>query len=80
MNTSCRANRWHVCPLSLRVLHHEARTHDDVPTGNVGRGLPRAIRNLELDETDGRARNCPQSSPLWFNPWTGRPLESCPMS
>jgi hypothetical protein len=28
------------------------RTHDDVPTGNLGRGLPRAIpRNLELDET-----------------------------
>ena len=49
---SCRSNRWHVCPLSLRVLHHEARTHDDVPTGNVGPGLPRAIpRNLELDET-----------------------------
>jgi hypothetical protein len=30
------------------------RTHDDVPTGNVGRRLPRAIpRNLELDETVG---------------------------
>jgi hypothetical protein len=28
------------------------RTHDHVPTGNVGRGVPRAIpRNLELDET-----------------------------
>jgi hypothetical protein len=28
------------------------RTHDDVPTGNVGRGVPRVIpRNLELDET-----------------------------
>jgi hypothetical protein len=27
------------------------RTHDDVPTGNVGPGLPRAIPpNLELDE------------------------------
>ena len=28
------------------------RTYDDVPTGNVGPGLPRAIpRNLGLDET-----------------------------
>ena len=59
MNMSCRSNRWHVCPLSLRVLHHEARTHDDVATGNVGRGLPRAIpRNLELDETGGGG-GCP---------------------
>ena len=39
----------------LRVLDHQAPNsrHDDVPTGNVGPGLPRAIPgNLELDETN----------------------------
>ena len=52
MNMSCRSNRWHVCPLSLRVLHHEAPNSRRRPNGHVGRGLPRAIsRNLELDET-----------------------------
>ncbi len=36
------------------------RTHDDVPTGNVGRGLPRAIPcNLELDETLMMKLSCP---------------------
>jgi|SRR6478609_7420185 hypothetical protein len=34
------------------------RTHDDVPTGNVGRGLRAIPRDLELEETRSSDSGC----------------------
>jgi hypothetical protein len=42
MNMSCRSNRWHVCPLSLRVLHHDA-PNSRRPNGQRRTGLTGGI-------------------------------------
>jgi hypothetical protein len=39
MNMSCRSNRWHVCPLQLWVLRHEAPNSRRHPTGQRRTGV-----------------------------------------
>ena len=60
MNMSCRSNRWHVCPLSLRVLHHEAVNSRRRPNGQrrTGgyRGPSLAILNWTRQLAFGRRR------------------------